>query len=308
MDEDELSHATGATGTHGASANWAKYVSQFLPLERATEFDKEELAWEELVCKAIGREVWMSIPKDIRINIMRGNSHEKERLKVTAESARMIAEWRAKYRVDADMLRLGPLPGSEVYHQAWPTRVAGIDAYGHPILYDRFSVFDAQKILTMSDDDFYRFRTQALEALEFKKRELGEQLGHRISKHVYVLDLSGLDATKHFTSAAQKKMRPVMKMSADMFPETLWCVWIINAPMSFRFIWSVVRTWLDPLIRAKIRMWGSTRAKFHAAMAECGVTLASLPVEFGGTAPSESLQEILVRAAAKHAEDDSKKD
>jgi hypothetical protein len=302
-DEDELSVSTSAsTATTSGGVNWAKYVSTFLPMERSTEFSKDELAVEDAVVRIIGPDVWNSLNKDLRINIMRGNAHEKERLKVTCESAKNISAWRAKLNVDADFLRLGPLPGSEVYFTGWPTRVAGLDAYGHPILYDRFSLFDVSKFLSMDESDFFRFRTQALESLVYLKQEISAKVGARVSKHVYILDLAGLDATKHFTSAMQKKVRPVMKMSADMYPETLWTVWLINAPASFRFIWAVVRAWLDPVIRAKVRMWGSVKPKWHAAMAECGVTLASLPAEFGGTAPSEALTDILHRSAAKAAE------
>jgi len=296
-DEDDASIAASISGSAGGGAIWAKYVSTFLPSERAVDLSKEEVAVEEAVVRTIGAETWTSLSLEMRLNIMRGNAHEKERLKVTCESARNIAAWRAKYKVDPGMLRVGPLPGSEVYFGGWPTRVAGIDSFGHPILYDRFSTMDIQKLLSIEEDDLFKFRTQALESLMYLKQEVSAKIGARVSKHVYILDLAGLDATKHFTSTIQKKIRPVMKMSADMYPETLWTVWLINAPASFRFIWHVVRGWLDPLIRAKVRMFGSVKAKWQAAMAECGVPISALPVEFGGTAPSEGLADILVRSA-----------
>jgi hypothetical protein len=302
-DEDDLSvSASMAEGT-GGTANWQKYVNTFLPSERASEFTKEELAVEQAVIKVIGAETWNALPREIKINVMRGNAHEKERLKVTSQSAKSIAAWRAKYRIDAEALTMGPFPGSEIYFSSWPTRVAGTDDFGHPILYDRFSTMNIVKLLTLEEEPLYRYRTQALEALMFLKQELSARVGVRVSKHVYILDLAGLEPTRHFTSAAQKKLRPVMSMSAEMFPETLWSVWIINAPMTFRFIWNVVRTWLDPLIRAKIRMWGSTRSKWQTAMADCGIHLNALPAELGGTSPSQSLDDILMRAAVKHSKE-----
>jgi len=300
--DDEMASVAGsvAPAVSGA-ANWVKFVNTFLPLERATEFSKEERMVEQAVIKGIGADVWLAIPKDIRINIMRGNAHEKERLKVTSESAKAIAAWRAKHKVDSEALTLGPYPGSETYYKCWPTRVAGCDVFGHPILYDRFSMMDLSKLVVLDEGDVYKFRTQALEALMFLKDEISQKVGGRVSKHVYVLDLAGLDTSKHFTSTVQKKMRPVMKMSADMFPETLWTVWIINAPATFRFVWAVVRAWLDPLIRAKIRMWGPTKAKWQAAMAECGIPTSALPEELGGTSPSEGLDDILMRSASAHS-------
>jgi len=301
-DNDDLSIAASTTTSTTTGVNWSKYVATFLPLERSMEFTKEEMIFVNEVVRVVGSDVWSTLSMDLKLNIIRGNAHEKERLKVTSGSARMISAWRSKYKVDTEMLTSGPLPGFQSYINAWPTRVAGIDAFGHPILYDRFSLVDTHKMLSLDEDEFYRFRTQALESLTFLKQEISSTIGARVSKHVYILDLAGLDVTKHFSSTMQKKMRPVMKMSADMYPETLWTVWLINAPAAFRFVWAVVRGWLDPVIRAKVRMFGSVKAKWQAAMAECGVPLSALPVEFGGTAPSESLEDILIRAGKKHAE------
>jgi len=295
-DTDRDTEDLSSTIVPAGSANWLHYVKIFLPQERASEFSKEELAIEANVIKTIGSDTWNGLPKEIRLNIMRGYAHEKERLNVTCTNARNIYAWRTAHRVDQDALTLGPMPGSELYHACWPTRVAGIDVYGHPILYDRISSMDVFKLISMDVNDVYKYRTQALESLMYLKSEISAKIGNRVCKHVYVLDLAGIEL-KHFSSAVQNKLRPVMKMSSDMFPETLWTVWLINAPTSFRMIWNVVRGWLDPIIRAKVRMWGSTKSKWQAAMAECGVPVSALPTELGGSSPSESLQDILVRAA-----------
>ena len=296
-EDEDLSSSIATTG----GSAWTNYVKVFLPAERAADFTKEESIFEATVIKVVGEEVWKALPMEIRLNVIRGNAHEKERLKVTSESAKKIYEWRLKHNVDKEALTAGPLPGSEVYYACWPSRVAGLDVYGHPILYDRYSTMDFQKLCTMDEGDVYHFRTQALESLMYLKAEVSAKLGLRVCKHVYVLDLAGLESS-FFSSTIQKKMRAVMKMSADMFPETLWTVWLVNAPTSFRLIWSVIRNWLDPMIRSKVRMWGSTKSKWHAAMAECGIPVSSLPQEFGGTSPSEGLQDILVRAAKANAD------
>jgi len=303
-DEDGESVAMSTTtgvASKGAGAAWTKYVSTFLPLERAIEFSKEEMEIVNGIVKGIGSVLWEKLPRDIQINIIRGNCHEKERLKASANSAKLIAEWRAKYNVDAEMLSVGPLPGSDEFFTGWPTKIAGSDEFGHPVMYDRFLSCSIPKLLSMGEGDLFKYRTQGLEAVMYAKQELTQKIGARVSKHVYLLDMAGFDPTKHFSSAIQKKIQPLMKMASDIYPETLWTVWVINAPASFRFIWAIVRGWLDPLVRAKIRIWGSVKSKYLPAMAECGLPLTALPVECGGSSKCETLPEILVRAAAMKA-------
>ena len=202
-DEESFASSTVAPPSKG---EWAKYVSTFLPLERSTEFSPEELEFEKVLVKNIGDGVWNSLPMDLRLNILRGNAHEKERLKVTSGSAIKIANWRAKYGFGAALLR--ELPNSDKFFSAWPTRIAGLDDFGHPIVYDIFSACDLKKIVTIDEEAMFLYRTQFIEILRYVKCEISQKLSHRVGKHIYILDVAGLDTLKHFSFEIKRKLKP----------------------------------------------------------------------------------------------------
>lgn len=277
------------------------YVSKYLTRERAVEINQSvplEKAMLAAVVKAIGESNWMQIPLDIQLNVIYGYVDDvKDPVGAAVECAKTIHAWRTKNNVN-EMLRTGPLPGLQQLMIAWPTRVAGEDVFGHPIIYDKLALIDVKKILEINDNDFLRLRTQVLEALMHKKHEIADRRGHRVGKHVYILDLGGLVISKHFSQAVQKKLRPIMKLSSAVFPETLWTLWLVNTPASFRLVWSAVRAWLDPVVRNKVRMFGSA-SKWIPAMAQTGIPIEALPTEYGGRVQGETFIDILTRCCAQ---------
>ena len=300
FEDDGKSTATG-TGAGTASASGmakdlAAYRAKFLPLERAETRLPDEAELEAKL--GLGNDpAWVALPEFDKLNILRAYAHEGEnRAKVTMHAAKAITAWRSKYDPGARMLRDGPVPGFERYFDSWPTRFAGEDEMGHPILYDVLGELDVERLMALPEEDFFRFRTQALQAMTYKKLEASRRRGHRVSKHVYVLDIKALSMSTHFSSRVKEKMKPVLAMASDLWPETLWSMWIIAAPATFRVVWSAVRQILDPVVRAKVRMFGHTKGKWIAAMAEAGIPAAALPVEFGGTSASETLRQVLNRA------------
>jgi hypothetical protein len=275
-----------------AGRNFKLYCDKFLPLERAVHLFPDEEKVLQVVLKHAPAE-WGALPLDMQLNILRAYVHEADRLKVTVSQTREIAKFRAAHHLASFVSNPAELAGRGAYDQAWPTRVAGEDQLGHVVMYDRVTWLKPEKMHGVELNQIVKCRAQDFEALFVLKAEISARRGHRVGKHVYILDLAGLEL-KHFTSSVKSTLQPVMAMCSNMFPETLWSLWLINAPASFRLVWSVVRSWLDPIVKAKVRMFGS-QAKWLPAMNEVGVTLASLPVELGGSAPSESFKDVLLR-------------
>jgi len=267
------------------------YCDRFLPLEKALEFSGDEVKIESAVLQACSAE-WKTLPRDMQLNIIRAYDHEKERLKITIKATKEIAAFRQTYNLNQFPPDFGEKERAE-YDRCWPSRLAGTDAFGHVIMYDRIQAFSVERLLAMPLESLFRYRAQDFEALFYIKRDISNTFGHRVSKHVYILDLAGLEM-KHFTSRFKQVLQPVLSMSSNMFPETLWSLWLINAPSTFRLVWTVVRSMLDPVVRAKVRMFGS-RSKWVAAMQEVGISEPSLPAELGGMTKSESFLDVFQR-------------
>lgn len=51
------------------------------------------------------------------------------------------------------------------------------------------------------------------------------------------------------------------KLSTDYFPETLYKMYIINAPFFFTAVWKIVSAWLDEATRKKVKIYGNNYEK-----------------------------------------------
>lgn len=274
----------------GGSSSWANYVTLFLTRERQDVVEDSDQV--KKLITLVSEAVWDELPTPVKLNVLRGYMDEKDPLTAMVESVKTIYAWRIKYQVKLMSHRL--VSNFEAYQNMWPMKLAGEDVYGHPIIYDQLNSINFKALLEVGDEEMYACRTQALEIIELKKMEISKRTGSRVGKHIYILDLNGLVMSKHFSNSIQKKVRPLLKMSALVYPETLWSLWLINVPATFRLIWTAVRGWLEPSVRNKVRMFGSA-SKWTPAMNQTGISTESLPREFGGKVEGELLTKAFSR-------------
>jgi len=275
-----------------AARNFAAYLAKFIPLERSTEWSTDESALIAALCREAAED-WAALPSNVQLNVIRAYETEKERLKTTVRQTKRIAAYRREHQLEL-------WPGNvdtkaiEEFETSWPMRIAGVDNFGHVVLVDKVVGFKIDRLLSMDLSDMMHIKAQELEAVQYLKGEIADRLGHRVCKHVYIIDLAGLEA-RHFSARFKAVLQPLMSMTTDFWPETLWSLWLINAPSTFRLVWSVVRSMLDPIVRAKVRMFGS-RSKWLPAMTEVGIPTSALPVDLGGSAPTETFANVIARA------------
>jgi hypothetical protein len=92
------------------------------------------------------------------------------RAKKASECLRRILSWRRDVRADGIVHERLPLTPRE-FHQRWPVFLAGEDAHGHPVAYERVKDVDAEALLAAMDaEDVIRHRVQIMEALSAHKR------------------------------------------------------------------------------------------------------------------------------------------
>ena len=143
-----------------------------------------------------------------------------------------------------------------------------------------------------------------------QKRFVSSKHNFRVSKHVYILDLSQFSMTKYFGKRVRNMLQPIFKIGGDMYPDSLWSLWLINAPFAFRMAWAVIEKIVDPVVVAKTRILKGP-SQYLKQMEATGIPLSAIPKELGGTAEVETAQAMVLRfreeihtlAAAKAAED-----
>ena len=67
-----------------------------------------------------------------------------------------------------------------------------------------------------------------------------------------IFDIAGKGLTSFMTKDMKKLLESSSKAASDFYPETMGNTFIVNAPMSFRAIWAVVKGFLDEKTRSKI--------------------------------------------------------
>jgi hypothetical protein len=97
-----------------------------------------------------------------------------------------------------------------------------------------------------------------------------------------IMDLKGVGITS--APSVYGYLRQASGISQNYYPERLGKLYVINAPWGFSGVFSVVKSFLDPVTVEKIHVLG---ANYHSELL-AQVPQENLPVEFGGTCECES--------------------
>ncbi|GBG26487.1 Phosphatidylinositol/phosphatidylcholine transfer protein SFH12 [Hondaea fermentalgiana] len=237
-------------------------------------------------------ECWDELPHDDRLNLIRGYWDRAKRVRDMTDAAIEIYDWRKTENIDNILHSRMPL--HDEYHDCWPSYIGGEDKYGHWIVLDRVEELEVSALSKYDEATVLQYRAQSLEALVAIRHEISHRLGYRIAQYIYVMDLNGLSIKKHFTAKVRAILQPIFKVSGDFYPDSLWNLFIVNAPMSFRMIWRIISPWIDPVVKAKIRILAG-RSAYLPAMTKSDIPLASIPKQLGGESDTISLKEVVER-------------
>lgn len=79
---------------------------------------------------------------------------------------------------------------------------------------------------------------------------------HAISQGFTIMDMTG-GGISTFNSQVRALVKLAAKVGSDYYPEIMGNLFVINAPMLFSGVWSVVKGFLDERTRNKIKILGS---------------------------------------------------
>eukprot|EP01084_Bolivina_argentea_P316046 547752_1 len=232
------------------------YVKKYEPtVESLQKLTKEDIALKKKVEEKYCDKLSGLYPFTVRTFIT-GYAHTKEREKETYMRLDHYLDRYNKYSFPTILNE--PLENENQMFKAWKLYTYGYDKQGHPVLYDEIGSAVIKDVETAFKNDMellrkYRFRFHR--RLANCKRIQAEKLNTVLFKHSFVMDLAGF-STSHFGSNYRNIIREIIGDEQNVFPETLYVMFLINTPWAFRIIWKILGTFIDPITYAKIKVLG----------------------------------------------------
>ncbi|KAL3663241.1 hypothetical protein V7S43_011650 [Phytophthora oleae] len=226
--------------------------------------------------------------EDLAIRVARAyRSVKKNRQQFTISETKKILDARAAH--DVDNVLKHELPMSKLYNEYWPTYIYGEDKDGHVVTVDRLSDINPDGLFKAfaNVNDILPHRWQYMERIQWEKSAISKRRGHRVYKHVCIVDLKGL-SMKLLSPSVLSHLKPIFDVGQLYYPETLHCLYVVNAPFIFYSAWKVLSAIIQPETREKIQVFKDMKAFLEVAQNH-GIPLSSLPSYMGGSHPGRIL-------------------
>eukprot|EP00667_Euglena_gracilis_P013611 EG_transcript_14059 len=267
--------------------------------EESKPLTDEENEVLETLKKHIGEDGMKQLTYESLVRYVRGYAFEaktggKEKwIQVACAEADKTIKWRKE--IDANTLEARPLPLWEEFQSSWKTGVFGTDNEGHVIIVERFPDFNLPKIVSLfKPEDLHIYQAKNMEYVQRRKTKVCEKIGKLVYKHVYIFDAGGIgmDIMKW-----RLHMQAIFHVAQYYYPETLYRLFVVNAPMMFRMLWSAASPLIHPITRAKIKVLAGKALKDLKAN---GIDESQIPASIGGTyQPNAAFEAELAAELAK---------
>ncbi|KAJ7537254.1 hypothetical protein O6H91_12G106100 [Diphasiastrum complanatum] len=191
---------------------------------------------------------------------------------------RSMLEWRRE--VGADTIKeVFEFPERKATLLLYPRFHHKTDKLGRPIYIERLGQLRADELLKITTLDrvfmSHVFDWEVL--IDSKFRACSEKVGRDVRQTLTILDLKGV-APKHMSKPVRQFIQKIAKVDQDYYPEYLGKMIIINAPVAFKAMWTVVKPWIDKRTKKKIEVCGGN---FTGKLLEL-VEKENLPEFLGG--------------------------
>ncbi|RHY01240.1 hypothetical protein DYB36_009024 [Aphanomyces astaci] len=205
------------------------------------------------------------------MRLARAYRSEKKAVRMgkTVAEAKKVMEWRLEHR--ADTILGVELDKTHLFRQSWPTALCGEDYYGHVVSVERAVDIDLATFQSkFTVNEVLVHRLQHLERIQ-------AQYDQTCMSHVIVL----ISRVTHLTPTVIGYIQPLFALGQQYYPESLFRMYLVNAPFVFWGAWKVLSALIDPDTRDKIQIFTSP-AKFCTAAQAQGIPLTSIPTSLGG--------------------------
>lgn len=144
------------------------------------------------------------------------------------------------------------------FHQAYPRIYHGTDKLGRPIYIERLGKIDHSKLsIITTPERMIRYHIYEYEKLiRYRFKACSAKAAVNIEQSTTILDLSGVSLSAF--SSVVTLIRQISAIAQDYYPEVMGKMYILNAPMLFSAVWSLISPLLNAVTVSKISILGSS--------------------------------------------------
>ena len=214
-----------------------------------------------------------------------------------AEAIDMYQRCAVFFRENKDILTKS-LKGEPQLNACMGTLVGGLDYYGHQVWAEKLGDIAAVVDHPVTPDEAKLIRLKTMEEIRALQIRAGETRGAQRYKQVFIIDLSQLSLSSLMARGAVRTMTTeIVKGANAYYPETLWKLFIVNAPFIFRSVYSIISPFIHPVTKEKIKILGSS-SKYLPEMAKDGIPKSAVPKSLGGDCPDRKLVDMFAELSA----------
>jgi len=263
-----------------------------------TEQEETKLR-DEIVAKLEDPSVMESFDETSRVRIFRGmitnnNGTDEENVQEAIETYGTVGKWLREH----PSILSEKLPKEELLNGVMNARVGGVDFQGHLVWCEQLGDIAGvvKKGLTVDEAKVLRMKT--LEAIRAAQIRACETRGPRRYKNIYVMDLSKLSTMSMSSSSVRDMAKAIVTGAGSFFPETAWKLFIVNAPFVFKTAYKVIKPFIHPVTRDKIKILGG-KSSYLPEMKKAGIPLSAIPESMGGSYPDKSIERCIEELLAE---------
>jgi hypothetical protein len=163
-------------------------------------------------------------------------------------------EWRDSVKADTITEDLNFTERTE-FHKHYPEGFFCTDRDGRPVYVQQPGNIDTEELWKFTTLD--RAIRYHISQQEKYVKKIGPACTIKAGKHRYqsvvIIDMDGVGVST-FTGEVRNIMGKIMAIDQDYYPELMYKALIVNAPTTFRVIWSMIKYLLDSRTQSKIEV------------------------------------------------------